>query len=126
METALDLIGDMRDDLYRSTAEISAAFFLQNGPVNLTGCDIGIFRQTFVDKTLIMSKVQVCLSTVVGYKYLTMLDRIHRSRVDIDIRIEFLHRYFVATCFQKSSEGCGCDTLSQSGNNTSCYKYIFY
>ena len=58
METALDLIGDMRDDLYRSTAEISAAFFLQNGPVNLTGCDIGIFRQTFVDKTLIMSKVQ--------------------------------------------------------------------
>ena len=57
METALDLIGDMRDDLYRSTAEISAAFFLQNGPVNLTGCDIGIFRQTFVDKTLIMSKV---------------------------------------------------------------------
>ena len=93
METALDLIGDMRDDLYRSTAEISAAFFLQNGPVNLTGCDIGIFRQTFVD---------------------------------IDIRIEFLHRYFVATCFQKSSEGCGCDTLSQSGNNTSCYKYIFY
>ena len=126
VETALDLIGDMWDNLYRSSAEISAAFFLQNGPVNLTGCDIGIFRQTLIDKTLIMSKVQVCLGTVVGYEYLTMLDRIHRSRVDIDIRIEFLHRYFVATRFQKSSEGCGCDTFSQSGNNTSCYKYIFY
>ena len=114
METALDLIGDMRDDLYRSTAEISAAFFLQNGPVNLTGCDIGIFRQTFVDKTLIMSKVQVCLSTVVGYKYLTMLDRIHRSRVDIDIRIEFLHGYFITACFQKTAQRCGSDSLAES------------
>ena len=43
IETALDLIRDMRDDLYGSSTKISTTFFLKNGPVYFSGCDVGIF-----------------------------------------------------------------------------------
>ena len=43
VEAALDLIGDMRDDLNGTSAKITAAFFLEYAPVYLTGGDIGVF-----------------------------------------------------------------------------------
>jgi len=43
VKTALDLIGDMRDHLDSTSAEIAAALFLEHRPVNLTGGHIGIF-----------------------------------------------------------------------------------
>ena len=64
VKTALDLVGNMRDYLYGSSAIISTTFFLQNGPVNLTGCHIGIFVKAFINETLIMSQVQIGFRTV--------------------------------------------------------------
>jgi len=46
-----------------------------------------------------MSQVQVCFCTVIGNEDFTMLDRVHGSGIDIDIRIEFLHGHFVSTGF---------------------------
>ena len=51
VETALDLICNMRDYLNSSSAEISAAFFLKNGPIDLSCCNIGILCQAFIDKS---------------------------------------------------------------------------
>ena len=39
-ETALDLICDVRDYLYSSTAIVTTALLLQYGPVYLSGCHI--------------------------------------------------------------------------------------
>ena len=55
VEAALDLVCDVRDDLYGTSAEIAAALLLKNRPVYLTGCNVGILGQTLVDETLIMS-----------------------------------------------------------------------
>ena len=43
VKTALDLIGNMRNDLNRSSAVISAALLLKHGPVNFSGSNIRIF-----------------------------------------------------------------------------------
>ena len=93
----------MRDYLYGSTTVITTAFFGKNRPVNFTGCDITLFGETFVNETLIMSQVQIGFRTVIGDEYFTMLNWIHRTRVNIDIRVKFLHGYFVATHFQQST-----------------------
>ena len=55
VEAALDLVCDVRDDLYGTSAEIAAALLLKNRPVYLTGCNVGILGQALVDETLIMS-----------------------------------------------------------------------
>ena len=63
VETALDLICNMRDYLNGSSTEISAAFFLKNGPIDLSCCNIGILCQAFIDKSFVMTKVKVSFCT---------------------------------------------------------------
>ena len=126
IKTALDLIGDMRNHLNRSAAVITAAFFLEYRPVYLTGSDVGILCQAFVDKTLIVSQIQICLSTVIGYENFSVLDWIHGTRVNVDVWIEFLHGNLVSPGLEQTSEGCGCNTFSKAGYDTSGDKDVFY
>ena len=95
VKAAFDLIGDVRDDLYRASAEVTVAFFLKYGPVNLSGCHIGIAVEAFVNETLVVPKIQVCLRAVVCDEDFPVLDRVHGSRVYVDVRIKFLHGDFV-------------------------------
>ena len=114
IETALDFIGDMRDNLYSPSAIVTAAFLLKNGPVYFSGCYIGVFIQAFINKTLIVSQVKVGLCTIIGNKNFSVLYRVHSTGVDIDVRIEFLHGYFVSTRFQKTPQGCSGNSFTKS------------
>ena len=55
VKTALDLVRDMRNDLHCATAIITTTFLLQNSPVYLSCCYIGVLVKTLVDETLIMT-----------------------------------------------------------------------
>ena len=57
VEAILNLIGDMRDNLYRSTAKIAPSLLLKNRPVDFTGGNVGILTQAFVNEALIMPQV---------------------------------------------------------------------
>ena len=126
VKSALDLIGDMGDHLYRSPAEIPVAFFLQNRPVDFSCSHIGVPVQAFINKPLVMSQVQICFRPVVGNKDFTMLNGIHCTRIDIDVGIEFLHSHLIAPRLEKPSQGRGGDPLSQAGYHASGDKNIFY
>ena len=99
VKTAFDLIGDMRNYLNGASAKVSASFFVKNRPVNLTGCNIGILGQALINESFIVTKIQVCLSTVIRYKNFTVLDRVHGTWVNVNVWIKFLHGYFVSTGF---------------------------
>ena len=116
----------MGDDLYGATAVIAATFLLQYAPVNLTGRHVGILTQAFIDETLIVSQIQIRLGSVIGNENLTVLTRVHRAGVDVDVGIKLLHGDTVATGFQKSSKGCCGNSFSESGNYTAGNKYILY
>ena len=91
----------MGDHLHGSASIIPAALFLKNRPVDLPRRHIGIPIQTLVYEPLIMTQIQIGLRTVVRHIDFPVLDRVHRSRVNINIRIEFLHRDLISPCFQK-------------------------
>ena len=55
VEAALDFIGNMGDYLDGAAAEIPPAFLVQDGPLDLSGSDVGVFRQAFIDKALVMA-----------------------------------------------------------------------
>ena len=63
----------MGNDLYGSSPEVSVAFLLKNGPVNFSGGHVGIFIQAFINKALIVTKIQVGLGSVVGYEDFAVL-----------------------------------------------------
>ena len=126
VETALDLICDVRDDLHCASAEISAPFFQKDRPVDLSCSDIGILGQALIDESLVVSEIEIGLSAVVSDKNLSVLYRVHCARVNVDIRIELLHCDGVAACFQKTSQRSGGDAFSESGDHAACNEYIFY
>ena len=45
-----------------------------------------------VDEALVVAEVEVGLALVVGDEHLTVLERVHRPGVDVDVRVELLHR----------------------------------
>ena len=97
VKTTLDLIGNVGNYLYSAATVIATTLLRQNSPVNLTCGYIGIFSQTFINETLVVAKIQISFRTVIGNEHFTMLDWIHGSRVNVDVRIKFLHGNFVAT-----------------------------
>ena len=58
----------MRDYLYGTAAVIATALALQYAPVNLSSGNIGIAGEAFIDKALIVTKIKISLSAVIGDK----------------------------------------------------------
>ena len=97
VEASLYLIGDMRNHLHCPAAVISVAFLMQNRPVYLTRCHIGVLIQTFIYKPFIMSQVQIRFCPIICYENLPMLDRIHSTGVHIDVGVKFLHGHLISS-----------------------------
>ncbi len=99
MKTAFDLVGDVGNDLNRTASEVAAPFFLKHAPVDFSGGHIRIFGEIFVNESFIMSQVQIRLRTVVCDEYFPVLNWIHGSWVNINVRVKFLHSDLIASCF---------------------------
>ena len=114
----------MRDDLHGFAQIIALAFLVQNIPVHLAGGQVGELVQILVNKALVMSQIQVGFRTVIGDIYLTVLERAHGTRVNIDIRVQLLCRNFQTACLEQAAKGCCGNALAQTGNHTAGHKNI--
>ncbi len=113
LDLSLDLVSDMRNDLY-GFAQILAAPLLANDIlVHLTSGEIVALAHALADKALVMPKIQVGFRAIVSHKHLTMLERRHRAGIHVDIRIELEHGDFDTTGFKDSAEAGGGDAFSK-------------
>jgi hypothetical protein len=64
-----------------------------------------------------VADVQVGLGTVFRDEHLAVLERRHRARIDVQVRIEFLRLYGEAARFQQPSERGGDDSLAEAGHD---------
>lgn len=102
-DKAADLVGDVRNDLYGFAKVFAVAFFVDDVPVHLARRQIGVGMQVLVNEAFVMSQIEIGFQTVVGHEHFAVLERRHRPRVHIDIRIELLRSDLVSACFQQSS-----------------------
>ena len=96
IKPALDLIGDMGNDLYRASAIVAAALLVEDGPVYFARSDVAVVVQALIDKALVVTKVEVCLCPVVRHEDLSVLDRVHCPGIDIEVGIKLLHSHLIA------------------------------
>jgi hypothetical protein len=52
-----------------------------------------------------MSKVEIRLRSVIGHIHLSVLERVHGSRIHVDIGIEFKEIHLEASQFKEGSNG---------------------
>ncbi len=69
-----------------------------------------------------MPDIEIRLGAVVGHEDLTVLERIHRARIDIQVRIQLLHAHPEAAHLQQAPEtGCR-EPLAEAGCDASGYE----
>src|ERR1700733_2882440 len=118
LHTAFDLVGDVRDHLDGCAEIIAAAFLGDDTFVDAPRGEIAVAAGRRAHEALIVAKIQIRLGAVLRDKYFAVLKRTHRSRVDVDVRIELHHRDLEAARLQNGPErGCG-DALAQRGHDT--------
>jgi len=110
---SFDFVGDVRNDLNRIPEVLPTSIPLDHARVNLARGDIRGLRKADVQKALVVADVEVGLGTVVGHKDLAVLERIHRSRVDVKVGVELLHHDAQTTTGQKIPERRSGETFTE-------------
>ncbi len=87
-DPALDLVGDVRDDLHGAAEVIAAALLADHALVDLAGREVVAPAHLHVGEALVVAEVEVGLGAVLGDEDLAVLERTHRSRIDVDVRVE--------------------------------------
>jgi hypothetical protein len=103
-DTPLDLVGDVRDHLNGASEVVAPSFGREHRLVDRPGGGVRVAREVLVDEPLVMPEVEIGLAAVVGNEHLTVLERIHRARIDVDVRIELLHRDSQTPALQQTPE----------------------
>ena len=90
----------MGDNLNSLSQIVTTAFFVNNTFVNTSCCNVIGFSCLDAQKTFVMSQIEVGFVSVYRYITFTMFIRIQSSRINIDIRIELLNCYIIASGLQ--------------------------
>jgi hypothetical protein len=70
-------------------------------------------------------EVEVGLAAVVGDEDLAVLERVHRAGIDVDVRVELLHRDPQAPGLEQSTEGRGGDALAEGAGHPTRDEDVF-
>ncbi len=104
-DLGLDLVGDVRNHLHGSAEIVAAAFFLDNGKIDLTRSEVASLGELGIGVPLVVPQIQVGLGAVIGDENLSVLERGHGTGINVDIGIKFLHRDPQATGLKQCAQG---------------------
>ena len=86
-----DFIRDMRNDLDSFPQKLSSSFLVDNRLIDLPSRVITLPSQVCCGETFVVSEVEISFAAVIENIDLAVLIRAHRSRINIDVGVEFLH-----------------------------------
>ena len=84
----LNLIGYVRNDLHRPPQIVATTLFRYHAMVNPTRRAVVRLPRMRMRKPLVMPQIHIRFGAVLRHIHFAMLQRIHRARVDVDIRVE--------------------------------------
>ena len=116
-DAGLDLVGDVRDDLDGVAEVLAAALLGDHRRVDLAGGDVGRPDQVGVEEALVVPDVEVGLGAVLGDEHLAVLERVHRPGVDVEVRVQLLHRHAQPARLEQGAEAGGREALAERGGD---------
>ena len=112
-DIALNLVGDVGDDLDGRAQIFAPALPVDDGLVHPPGGHVGGLGQALVHKALVVAQIQVGLRAVVGDKDFAVLIGVHGSGVNVDVRVELLDGYPQSAALEQPAQRGSGDTLAQ-------------
>jgi hypothetical protein len=117
-DPCFDLVGDVRDHLHRLAQVIATPLLREHRRVHGAGREVGPSVQVRVEEALVVAQIEVGLGAVVQHEDLSVLERVHRPGIDIDVRIQLLEDDLEPAGSEEAAEGGGGDALAESGGDT--------
>ena len=117
LDPRLDLVRDVRDHLHRGAEELALPLLAQHRLPDRAGAVARVPRHVLVDEALVVADVEVGLGAVLGDEDLAVLERAHRARVDVQVRVELLRLHPQAARLQQPAERGGDDPLPERGDD---------
>ena len=124
LHSALDLVGDVRNHLDGAAQIVPATLFTQDLGIHFTRRKIVRFTHCRARKTLVVPQVQVRFGTVFRHENLTVLERAHRARIDVNIGVEFQKCHFKTTGLEDSRKRSRSNAFTQRRNHSTCDEYV--
>src|SRR5690606_32241884 len=90
-DATLDLVGDVRDDLDGRTQVVTTALLAQYVFVHAAGGEVVVLGHGGADEPLVVAQVEVGLGAVLRDEHLTVLERAHGARIDVDVGVQLEH-----------------------------------
>ncbi|MNZ69001.1 hypothetical protein D3C78_872830 [compost metagenome] len=112
-DATLDLVGDVRDHLHGGAEVVTTTLLAQHVHVDAAGGEVVVLGHRGAHEALVVAQVEVGLGTIVGDEHLTVLERTHGARIDVDVGVQLEHRDLQATRFQNGSQGSRGDAFPQ-------------
>src|SRR6266581_1717208 len=124
--TVLDYVGDMRDHLHSFPQIIAAPLLQDDRFVNLAACQVIVPGKNTVREPLIMTKIKVGFRAIVQHINFAMLEWIHRPRVNVEIRIEFLENNAQTTQLKQRAERSRSQPFAQRAHDATCNENVLH
>ena len=124
LDTALDLVGDMGDDLHGLAQVLALALLLDHALVDLSRRDVVGLRRGLVRETLVVPQVEVGLGAVLGHVAFAVFIGVQRAGVDVDVGVEFLDGHRIASGLQQAGDRGRNNTLAERRCDTARNKYV--
>src|SRR5262249_21698751 len=109
----LNLVGDVRDHLHGFAEIIAAPLFGENGFVDAARGPVIVAGKFGVREALVVPQIEVRLRSVFRHNYVAILQRAHRTRIDVQVRIAFLKCDFETATFEETTYRGGRYAFSQ-------------
>jgi len=103
---ALDFVCNVGDNLNRLTQIVTTTFLIDDALIDTASRKVVEARGLNARETFVVSEVQVSFLSVVGHIAFPVFIGVERSRVDVNVRIEFLDGDVESTGLQKFADGC--------------------
>ncbi len=101
----LDFVGHVRNHLHGLAEVIAAPLPQDHVFINLAAGEIVVPREHAIGEALVMAEIEIGLRAVIQHINLAMLERIHRPRIDVQVRIELLEHDPQTAQLEQGAEG---------------------
>src|SRR5262249_46852375 len=116
-DALLDLVRDVWDDLNGRPEVLPAALLADDRVPDRSRGRVRRGAQILVEKAFVVPDVEVRLGAVLGHEHLAVLERAHRPRIDVDVRVELLDVDLEAARLQQTAERRGGDAFAKRGDD---------
>src|SRR5260221_2731223 len=126
VNSILNLVGNVRNDLNGLTEVLAFPFIVENGLIDLAAGEIVESRELTVGETLVVTQIEIRFGSVVQHINFAVLVGAHRAGIDVKVGVEYLQHHRKAAVLEERAQRGGRQAFAQGTDYPTSDKNIFH